>query len=88
MSGRTRPAVDNRLSRLLFARGWSDRILAERAGIERSRINRLKNRQARPTVGDALRISAALGLPVASIFWLSEPDEAVRSSARRRAVFP
>ena len=82
MSPRRWPAVDNRLSRLLFARGWSDRTLAERAGIERSRINRLKNRRARPTVGDALLISAALGVPVASIFWLTEPEQPARSRAR------
>jgi transcriptional regulator with XRE-family HTH domain len=75
---RPRPAVDNRLSRLLFERGWSDRTLAEHAALDRSRINRLKNRRARPTVRDALLIGDALGVPVAGVFWLTDPHRRPR----------
>jgi hypothetical protein len=33
-------------------------------------VNRLKNRRARPSVRDALLVSAALGVPVARVFAL------------------
>ena len=65
------PVVVNALSRLLFEHEWSDADLAAHTGLSRARINRLKNRRARPTVGDALLISRALGVPVARIFALS-----------------
>jgi transcriptional regulator with XRE-family HTH domain len=60
------------MSRLLYERGWSDSVLAVEAGISRSRVNRLKNRRARPTVRDALLIAAALGVPVETVFWLDQ----------------
>ena len=65
--------LQNRLSRLLFERGWSDGTLAEATGIGRARVNRLKNRRATPTVGEALRIARALDVPVERIFWLAGP---------------
>ncbi len=64
--------VKNRISRLLFERGWIDGELAGRTGISRERINRIKNRRARPTVGEALLISGALHVSVTDIFFLPE----------------
>lgn len=60
----------NRLSSLLYDQGWTDGELSVRTGIERSRLNRLKNRHGRPTVGEALAIAAALDVPVHDVFWL------------------
>jgi transcriptional regulator with XRE-family HTH domain len=68
------PFLRNELSRLLFERGWSDADLAARAGISRPRVNRLKNRRARPSVRDALLVSAALDVPVARVFALVDGD--------------
>jgi len=64
--------VRNAISRLLGERGWSDGELAARAGLARLRVNRIKNRRARPTVAEALRIGAALGLPVDRVFRLDD----------------
>lgn len=80
-----RRRLRNHLSKLLFDRNLSDRELAERTGIGRTRINRLKNRRARPTVGDALRIAAAMSLRVTEVFWL---DEGLPASAHAYAAKP
>lgn len=64
----------NVLSQLLFEQGWSDADLAARTGLSRARVNRLKNRRARPTVGDALLISDAVGIPIAEIFALPSEE--------------
>jgi DNA-binding XRE family transcriptional regulator len=71
-----RAAVKNRLSRLLYERGWPDRVLAAHTGIERARINRLKNRRALPSVREALLISSVLSIPIDAIFWLATDDRA------------
>jgi transcriptional regulator with XRE-family HTH domain len=68
-------AIRNLLSRQLAGRGWSDHDLARATGLSRLRVNRLKSRRARPTVHDALLISAALGLRIAQLFSLAvAPD--------------
>jgi transcriptional regulator with XRE-family HTH domain len=67
-----RTPVLNAISRLLGERGWSDGELAERAGLARMRVNRIKNRRARPTVAEALQIGAALGVRVEHVFRLDE----------------
>lgn len=64
--------MQNAISRLLGERGWSDGELAARAGLPRMRVNRIKNRRARPTVAEALRIGAALGLRVEQVFRLDD----------------
>jgi transcriptional regulator with XRE-family HTH domain len=67
--------VRNRLSRLLFERGWADGELSARTGIPRPRVNRIKNRRVSVTIHEALLISHALGLTVARVFFLA--DEAL-----------
>jgi transcriptional regulator with XRE-family HTH domain len=68
------PRVRNALVRLLYRRGWSDVDLAARTRLSRSRVNRLKNGRADPSVGEALRIATALGVAVEDVFWLAEPE--------------
>jgi len=68
--------VDNVLSRLLYERGLTDGEVARRAGLPRSRINRLKNGHVRPTVRDALLIASALGVRVRDVFSLCRLDDA------------
>ena len=78
--------VHNRLVQLMSERHWSDRYLATLAGLSRVRLNRLKNQRAEPTVSDALRLSAALGIRVADLFWLSRRVRfAFRAPEPRRA---
>jgi transcriptional regulator with XRE-family HTH domain len=65
-------SLRNRLSRLLSIRGLSDDRFAELTGIERSRLNRIKNSRRQPTVEEALRIAHELQLEVAEIFWIED----------------
>jgi transcriptional regulator with XRE-family HTH domain len=58
----------NAVARLLGARGWSDQLLARRAGLDRAHVNQVKNGRALPTVATALAIARALGVPVAEAF--------------------
>ena len=60
--------ITNRLSRALYLRGWADGVLAERTGLPRGRINRIKNGRLEPRTTDALLIAAALGVCVETIF--------------------
>jgi DNA-binding XRE family transcriptional regulator len=69
----TRVRVRNEIPRLLGLRGWTDGMLAARAGLPRVRVNRIKNGRARPTVGEAFLLAAAFGLRVAAVFRLDEP---------------
>lgn len=62
------PARRNALSPLLAARGWTDRTLAARAGLDRTHVNQLKNGRALPTVASALAVARALGVPVGVVF--------------------
>lgn len=82
-----RRRLRNRVSRLLHERGMSDHALAVRTGIDRSRINRVKNRRARTTVADALRIAEAMSLRVAEVFWLDDALP-VRLAAPTAGVSP
>lgn len=58
----------NALVRLLAERDWTDAELADRAGLDRSHLNLVKNGRALPTVATALAIARALGVPVATAF--------------------
>jgi transcriptional regulator with XRE-family HTH domain len=73
----------NRLAPLLAARGWTDATLAARAGLDRAHVNQLKNARALPTVGTALAIARALGVPVAIAF---PPGSSARRRTRRSAT--
>lgn len=58
----------NAISRLAYELGWSDGELARKAGLTRSRLNRIKNGRIRPSMRDALLISRALGVPLRQVF--------------------
>jgi transcriptional regulator with XRE-family HTH domain len=69
------------LARLLAARGWTDILLAARAGLDRAHVNQVKNGRALPTVATALAIARALRAPVAEVF---PPGTTSRRRAPRR----
>ncbi len=70
----------NALLGLLAARGWTDEMLAVRAGIARSHVNELKNGHIVPRVSTALRIAHVFNLPVAEVF---PPGSSHRRPKRR-----
>jgi transcriptional regulator with XRE-family HTH domain len=74
-----------RLLALLAERGWSDVELAARAGLDRAHVNQVKNGRALPTVGTALAIARALGVPVAEAF---PPGSTARRRRPRHIMSP
>jgi len=58
----------NAVARLLDGRGWTDGLLAARAGLDRAHVNQVKNGRALPTVATALAIARAFGVPLAVAF--------------------
>jgi transcriptional regulator with XRE-family HTH domain len=64
----SRQIPTNVISRLAYELGLSDGELAVRAGITRSRLNRIKNGRIRPSIRDALLISRALGDSLDRVF--------------------
>ncbi len=67
--------------------GWSQALLAERAGIPRTTLSAIEGRRLTPSVTAALGVARALGVPVEALFgegrprqeWALEPcGEAVR----------
>jgi transcriptional regulator with XRE-family HTH domain len=60
----------NEIGRILYARNLREHDLARRAGLTESHLNRIKNGRAIPSLKTALRICAALDLPVEGVFRL------------------
>ena len=89
----TRQVPENVISRLAYELGWSDGELARKAGITRSRLNRIKNGRIRPSVRDALLISRALGCPLERVFCFVGEERSVQNTKpwqayeRREDVF-
>ena len=73
----------NAILHLLAARGWTDTELARRAGLDRAHVNQLKNGRALPTVGTALAVARALGVPVGTVFPPGSTERRTRQRARR-----
>lgn len=74
----TRQVPENVISRLAYELGWSDGELARKAGITRSRLNRIKNGRIRPSVRDALLISRALGCQLERVFCFVDEDRSAQ----------
>ena len=60
----------NRLRELRARQGLTQAELAERVGVTRKTINTVENRVFTPSTVLALKLAAALGEPVETIFWL------------------
>jgi len=80
----TRQVPNNVISRLAYELGWSDGELALKAGITRSRLNRIKNGRIPPSVRDALLISRALGCSLEQVFGAGPDGARVREAALHR----
>jgi putative transcriptional regulator len=64
------PALRNRLKELRAERGWTQAELAARVAVTRKTINTVENGVFVPSTVLALRLAAAFGTPVETLFWL------------------
>ncbi len=80
----------NDLGRVLYARNLREHDLARRTGLTESHLNRIKNGRAMPSLETALRICAALDLPVESVFHLEtgSPRRGAQRPSRQAARRP
>ena len=62
--------MHNELGRILYVRNLREYDLARRTGLSESHLNRIKNGRVMPSLETALRICAALDLPVEGVFRL------------------
>jgi putative transcriptional regulator len=70
----THPLVANKLRELREERGLTQERLAELVGLSRQSIISLERGRFLPSVETALRLSAALDVPLESIFWLKDKE--------------
>jgi putative transcriptional regulator len=66
------PLVANRLREFREERGLTQERLAELVGLSRQSIISIERGRFLPSVETALRLSAALDVPLESLFWLKE----------------
>jgi transcriptional regulator with XRE-family HTH domain len=78
------------LRRLRAARGLTLDALAAAVGLDKGFLSRLERGQKAPSVASLLRLSAALGVPVAELLGETLPEDAVRitRAARRQDGAP
>jgi transcriptional regulator with XRE-family HTH domain len=67
--------IARQLRHLRDARGWSLDALAERSGVSRSNISLIERGQSSPTATVLDKLSAGLGVTVATLFEDTEPAE-------------
>ena len=67
-----KPRVSNAVLAARTDRGITQQQLAEMTGLARQSIISIEKGRFLPTIENALRIAAALGVPVERLFWLSK----------------
>ena len=65
-------SVGNAVQGARAKRGMTQQELADMAGLARQSIISIEKGRFLPTIENALRIAAALGVPVQDLFWLSK----------------
>ena len=68
----SKPHVQNAVLRARTEKGITQQQLAELTGLARQSIISIEKGRFLPTIENALRISAALDVPVQRLFWLSK----------------
>jgi DNA-binding XRE family transcriptional regulator len=66
------PIIENRVRELRTHLGMTQEQLADLVGVARQSIISIEKGRFLPTIETALRLSAALKVPVESLFWLKE----------------
>ena len=56
-----------RLRNIRKERGWTQKQLAEKAGIAREVVARIETGASQPTLSTLLKIAAALGVPITDL---------------------
>jgi DNA-binding XRE family transcriptional regulator len=69
------PLIENRVRELRTTLGMTQEQLADMVGIARQSIISIEKGRFQPTIETALRLSAALQVPVESLFWLKEDSK-------------
>lgn len=64
--------LQNAVQAARLRKGITQQQLAERAGLARQSIISIEKGRFQPTIENALRIAAALEVPVQELFWLSK----------------
>jgi transcriptional regulator with XRE-family HTH domain len=68
-----RDGLGNCVGRMLFLRGLTDDELADRVGLSRAQLNRIRNGRAVPRVRTAIALAEALQCRVRDLFHLVKP---------------
>lgn len=63
--------LQNRLRQAREARGWTQAQLADAIGVSRKTVNTVENGVFVPSTVIALKLAAALDIPVESLFFLA-----------------
>lgn len=69
------PIIENRVRELRTDLGLTQEQLADLVGIARQSIISIEKGRFLPTIETALRLSAALKVPVENLFWLKEDSK-------------
>jgi transcriptional regulator with XRE-family HTH domain len=67
--------IGKRIATGRFQQGFSQSLVARRAGIDPSYLSRIETGKVHPTVGTAMRIAEALGISLADLLSASPPDQ-------------
>jgi putative transcriptional regulator len=67
-----KPRVDNAVLKARIRKGMTQQELADLVGLARQSIISIEKGRFLPTIENALRIAAALEVPVQELFWLSK----------------
>ena len=73
-------AIGNRLGPLSYSQKLSDAEVAERAGISRAQLNRIRNGRTIPRIDTAIALARVFGCRVGELFYLIGP----RPDGRRK----
>ena len=66
----TNDGVRNHVRRIRRSREWTQEALADRVGVTRQTIISIEGGKYNPSIGLALRIARAFGMPVEDLFQL------------------
>ena len=76
-----REALSNRVREERLRRGWSQDVLAARAGLSRAGVSAVETSRLVPSAAAALALAAAFGCRVEDLFTLTRPAGAGRQAS-------
>lgn len=74
----------NRVSVVLAKLCWPDGVLADKSGLTRVRVNKIKNRRVQPRIGEVLAIARVFDARAEDLFELTHRKP--RSSVLRECI--